>query len=266
MVTFVHLIKQLNSVQQFTGLHQLNSLNAVAQSIERQMQSIEDFFRGHRLLAKLYSDGISQELASRGWFIAGSLHPRQFEPLARALNMKAEDQVEEFLKIHVRGLVSDVKKSAMKRWQERAEILADAFDAHIAGKYTLSVPVLLAQADGISADLLGAYLFTDHKGCSIKKAASIAIDCRLKERPLAKSFLGLLLKESGLRLDTNKRDELATSGVIFSPLNRHGVLHGLDCDYATEANSLRGIALIGFLEWVAQVISIKEESPTSAST
>jgi hypothetical protein len=260
MATLVQLIKQLNSLQQLSNLH------AVVQSIERQQQFIEDFARNNRLLAEFYADDISQELAYRGWFIAGSLHPHQFQPLARVLKMKAEEQIEEFLKTHVRGLVSDVKKRVLTRWQERAQILADAFDAHIAGKYTLSVPVLLAQADGISADLLGAYLFTDRKGCSIREAASRAIKSHLAERPLAKSFLSLLLKASGLRLDTRKRDELATSGLIFSPLNRHGVLHGLDCDYATEANSLRGIALIGFLEWVAQVIPIKEESPTSAST
>ncbi len=253
MATLVHIIKQLNS------------LHAVVQSIERQQQFIEDFARDNRLLAEFYADTMRQELAQRGWFIAGSLYPHQFEPLARALKMKAEDQVEEFLKIHVRGLVSDVKKSAMKRWQERAEILADTFDAHIAGKYTLSVPVLLAQADGISADLLGAYLFIDHKGCSITKAASVAIKSHFQERPLAKSFLGLLLEASGLRISTYERDESATSGLIFSPLNRHGVLHGLDCDYATEANSLRGIALISFLEWVGDVIPKKDEFPISVT-
>jgi hypothetical protein len=187
----------------------------------------------------------------RGWFIAGSLYPHQYQSLARALKEQAEDQVEEFLKIHVRGLISDARENATKRWRERAKILADAFDAHITEKYTLSVPVLLAQADGISADLLGAYLFTNRKG-SIKDAASESIESHLHDRPLAKSFLGLLLETSGLRTDTRERDEFAASGRIFSPLNRHGVLHGLDSDYATEANSLRGIALISFLDWVSQ--------------
>jgi hypothetical protein len=259
MVTLVHLIKQLNSPQG------LNSLHAVVQSIKRQQQFIEDFVRDNRLLAEFYADTMRKELAQRGWFIAGSLYPHQFEPLARALKMEAEDQVEEFLKIHVRGLVSDVKKSAMKRWQERAEILADAFDAHIAGKYTLSVPVLLAQADGISADLFGAYLFTKNKG-SIKAAASRVIKNHLQKRPLAKSFVGLLIEASGLLRETRKRDKLVASGLICSPLNRHGVLHGLDCDYATEANSLRGIALISFLEWVGDVIPKKGEFPISVTT
>jgi hypothetical protein len=88
----------------------------------------------------------------------------------------------------------------------------------------------------------------------VSKAASKSGEGYLHERPLAGSFMGLLLKPSGLHLHTRKRDEFAASGRIFSPLNRHGVLHGLDCHYATLANRLRGIALISFLDCVAQVI------------
>ena len=236
-------------------MKQLNCLNAVLQSAERQRQFIEDFTRENHLLSEFYADKIRQDLAQRGWFIAGSLYPHQFLPLARSLKEQAEDQVENFLKIHVRNQVLCIKESATTRWRDRAEILADAFDAHIAEKYTLSVPVLLAQADGISSELLGAYLFTNRKG-SIKDAASKSIESHFHERPLAKSFLGLLLETSGLRTDTHKRDEFSASGRAFSPLNRHGVLHGLDSDYTTEANGLRGIALISFLDWVSQAIPL----------
>lgn len=249
MSTLVNIMKQLN------GLH------AVFQSAERKRQFMEDFIRENQLLADFYTDNISFDLAQRGWFIAGTMYPDQYQSLAKALKARDEDQVEEFLKKHVRGLISDVKENAKKRWQNHAEILADAFDAHIDGKYTLSVPIFLAQADGISADLLGAFLFTNRRG-SIRNAASNSIERHLEDRPLVKSFLGLLLETSGLRTDTDERDEFAATGHIFSPLNRHGVLHGLDLDYATEANSLRGIALISFLDWIAQTIPTNEGSPT----
>jgi hypothetical protein len=246
-------------------INYFNYINSVYADIERQYQFVEDFRRDNKVLAELYKNDISQELASRGWFIAGDLCCNQYKPLDKALKMKEENEIEDFLKEHVRNLVSNIKESAMKRWRERSQIIADAFDAHSSAKYTLSVPVLLAQADGISADILGAYLFSNNKG-PIEKAASNAIKKHLKHRPLAKSFLGMLLNKLGIGIKTIKRDELAASGLIFSPLNRHGVLHGLDCDYATEANSLRGIALINFLEWVAGVIPTKENSQTSSST
>jgi hypothetical protein len=99
----------------------------------------------------------------------------------------------------------------------------------------------------------GVHRWTNHSTSSISMKIR-NIEGYLHERPLAGSFMGLLLKPSGLHLHTRKRDEFAASGRIFSPLNRHGVLHGLDCHYATLANRLRGIALISFLDCVAQVI------------
>jgi hypothetical protein len=58
------------------------------------------------------------------------------------------------------------------------------------------------------------------------------------------SFIGILLEDSGMCTLTEKRDEKRRSGHPFSPLNRHGVMHGIDCDYATESNGLRAASLI----------------------
>lgn len=231
---------------------QFEGLEGIMKSVERTHRFIEDFARQNRYLAKLYQDTLRRDLARRGWFIAGSLSPSQYKPLAEALGQGRELEVEEFLKAHTEESIASIRQSASSRWPNRQRILTDAFDAHVAGKYTLSVPVLLSQADGIAADLLGALLFSNRQG-PISKAADHLIKGNLSSRPLAKSFLGLLLEASGLRLDTQERDRLIASGQLVSPLNRHGVLHGLDCDYATNANSLRSIALIGFLDWVADV-------------
>ena len=240
---------------------QIEWLQGIVRSAERTRQFIEDFTRQNRQLATFYQNTLRRELAYRGWFIAGSLYPSQYTRLAEAIREGWEPEIENFLKAHTKKSIPEIRRSALSRWPNRQRILTDAFDAHVAGKYTLSVPVLLSQADGISADLLGALLFTNHRG-SISGAAANLIEKRFSARPLAKSFLGLLLEASGLRVDTRKRDELIASGQIVSPLNRHGVLHGLDCDYATDGNSLRAIALLGFLEWVANVKQKgDEESP-----
>lgn len=228
----------------------------MTQYADRMTQFLEDFARDNAHLATFFEDNIRRELANRGWFIAGSLYPSQYAPLAEALKQNhRQDNVEEFLMMHVRGLVPKIESNATQRWPDRVQILKDAFDAHSAGKYTLSVPVLLAQADGISADLLDAFLFTNHHGHKVDTAAANVIKNHCQQRPLAESFLGLLLEVSGLRVDTDKRDKQKASGVAVCPLNRHGVLHGLDRDYGTEANSLRAISLIGFLDWVASVLT-----------
>ena len=225
---------------------------------------MEDFSRQNRQLAALYQDTLRCKLAHRGWFIAGTLYPSQYKPLAEAFEQGWEPEIEQFLKDHTEKNISAIRGAALSRWPSRRHILIDALDAHSEGKYTLSIPVLLAQADGISAALLGSLLFTNHHG-SICGAAEHLIEKRFPARPLAKSFLGLLLEASGLRLDTRERDKMIAAGQVVSPLNRHGVLHGLDSDYGTDANSLRGIALIGFLDWVADVIQkSNEEAPNNA--
>lgn len=247
----------------------IERFQGTVQSAERTLQFIEDFSRQNRQLATFYQDHLCSELAHRGWFIGGSLYPSQYGPLGEALRLGWEPEIEEFLKAHTEKSIPAIRRSALSRWPSRQQILTDAFDAHVAGKYTLSVPVLLSQADGISADLLDAFLFTNRPR-PISEAAENLIEERFSARPLAKSFLGLLLEglhpeKPGLRLRTSKRDNLIESGQIVSPLNRHGVLHGLDCDYATDANSLRGIALIGFLDWVAVVKHQGDkESPNKA--
>lgn len=223
-------------------------------SLERLRRQIECFSRDNELCARRYCQELCEDLAQRGWFIAGSLSPSQYDPIAKALRHGHEHEVEEFLNAHVKDLIPGIRSRALKRWPNRAHILSDAFDAHNALKYTLSVPVFLAQADGISEELLGASLFMREGEKAKEKASHLIDDEQLSRRPLAKSFLGLLLRASGLGLSTRERNGRAASGQTFSPLNRHGVLHGLDCDYPTETNGLRAIALIDFFAWVGAVL------------
>jgi len=50
----------------------------------------------------------------------------------------------------------------MGLYPERAPILQVAFDLHRAGNYIASIPLFLAQSDGICAQELNAFLFSEH--------------------------------------------------------------------------------------------------------
>jgi hypothetical protein len=234
-------------------------LAALLRSAQPMQQRVEEFLRQNCLCAKYYEEKLCKELARRGWFIASSLYVQQYPHIAKALEQGQEDEVEEFLKTHVRRLITDVRSSACDRWPNRAHILSDAFDAHSAEHYTLSIPVFLAQADGISNHLLNTFLFIGQGKKVCKAAKTLKKDSRFADRPLAQAFLDLLLQISGLGLQTEKRDKLVASGEVYSPLNRHGVIHGVDCDYPTEANSLRCVALISYLDWFAEVLQKESE-------
>ena len=239
---------------------QFRAFRAIVHSSEQQSRFMQKFREDNSTLAVCFSDRMRGPLANRGWFVAGSLYPQQYPRIANALEKGEEEVIERLLQDHIRGRVPEIRQHTLSKWPERASVISDAFEAHGEGKYTLSIPVMLAQADGVSLEILGAFLFSSYKG-KVADAASGRMEGQLACRPLAQSFLGLLLEASGLSMDTQERDELLASGQVVSPLNRHGVLHGIDCEYATEGNSLRAIALLQFLAWVTEVTDTGRTSP-----
>jgi len=230
------------------------NVESILSSTKKTTLLIEQFRRDNETIATWFKDVISGYLAQRGWFVAGSLSARQYQALKDAIKKNNKAEIEDFMVQHVRSITKDTASAVYAKWPRRQAILADAFDAHSKKLYTLSVPVMLAQADGMAFDILGAYLFTGSKG-KIGKKAKAMIEGKFKQRPLAKSFLGLLIEPSGLRLSTEKLNKPKAEGLSGSPLNRHAVLHGIDCDYPKECNSLRAIALINFLNWVHEITS-----------
>jgi hypothetical protein len=222
-------------------------------SIEENRKFLENFKRENEIVAEWYKNTISKYMLQRGWYIGGSLGVSQLQQLKNAIKLKRESEIEKFLIHHVRSITKDTESKAYIRWPHRHDILADAFDAHFKKKYTLSVPVMLAQADGIAFDILGTFLFTKTRKISAK--AKDLIEKRFKHRALAKSFLGLLLETSCINMHTEKRNQLKNEDYL---LNRHGVLHGIDCDYPKECNSLKAISLINFLTWIHDILSKKK--------
>ncbi|GEM_PF-5609391 len=115
----------------------------------------------------------------------------------------------------------------------RIAIIKDAIDAHISKKYTLSIPVLLAQIEGILWD------YAEKMG--IEYGADI-ITRNGKEKEIRS--VKLLLKESKLA-------ELMFEHLVNYYLNsiytkefRHGILHGRILDYGIEEKSATLILLL----------------------
>jgi hypothetical protein len=119
------------------------------------------------------------------------------------------------------------------------------------------IPCLLAQADGISQEIVGGKLFTSRKK---KLDSSVALEKLLLtyqwcDRPvklleLQEMMLNPLRRKSGLQVDTRDRDAGTSPEFSGCTLNRHGVLHGTDLNYGTEANALRAWVLLDYLQHV----------------
>jgi len=237
-------------------LQSIRRMQAIADSAQETQRFVKRFLEENELIARLYKNRIRKYLANRGWYVAGSLCGNEYPALAKAIKENRHSEVEEFLQSHVRSRVQEIQRESSERWPDRARIMNDAFEVHLERKYTLSIPVFLAQADGICYEILEAFLFTDRSGKVVQKVKELQREYP-PTTPLAGSFLGLLLEASGLREDTGKRDEFQKAGISVSPLNRHGVLHEIDSDYGTKSNSLRSISLLSFLAEVDSIVSKK---------
>lgn len=104
----------------------------------------------------------------------------------------------------------------------RRQILTDAVTAHYDGAYTLSVPVLFAQIEGILRDI-GALAPKDDLKPTIKRDWD------------SRTLFGMTDSAAMFNAFLHKLYEGQGSGV---DLNRNPVLHGTDTGYATLENSL----------------------------
>ena len=152
--------------------------------------------------------------------------------------------------INLRMMVLSWRKSSY--FASRIKIINDAKDAHINRKYTLSIPVLLPQMEGILSSLSGK---------SAGKPGRMFEELLLERDSdvyhfLSKSIIYKLGLGSALfggipqkYFTPEKYNEWAKKNEGSSDLllNRHAILHGVQLKYAGQSNSLRH-----FSYWMSQ--------------
>lgn len=136
-------------------------------------------------------------------------------------------------------------QSIIDTYPERKEILECAFQLHLEGRYIASIPLFLAQADGICAQKIGAFLFTENDK-RIKK-----LDDMVK-RNSSYDFTGILLEILAIdnQFSANIGKYSAQKKAIAP--NRNGILHGSrkHLDYGTKINSFKAFSLLAFVVYV----------------
>lgn len=117
--------------------------------------------------------------------------------------------------------------------------------------YSLSIPVFLAQADGILSEITGITMAMARENKSELKKGSKWVQDQIGEDPWANDFLVAILRLHTLDIlkseDARKADS-TKSGKNFNALNRHQVMHGEVSDYGNVLNSTKAFS---FLIYVA---------------
>ena len=153
-----------------------------------------------------------------GWFIYGFRTPSQaIYPIALLFEAGHIKEGNKKMCLHFNNVLSNIEADLTECFPKRALILKKAFAAHKAGDYELSIPVLLAQADGIARDAID------------KGSAKFSIYSKRKSKRAIKAFIAQFADKALLGSDiieiariphnVSKRDKLLITEVFESQSN-----------------------------------------------
>jgi len=179
-------------------------------------------------------------LGTHGWYMDLEMSLPGLWALKKALTDGNIKEAEDALVEHFESRVDEIEKSIVKRFPNRQKPISAAFKAHRRQEYELSIPVLLAQTDGICKEVANTYLFRKHDkrpqtAIYVEQAALDAFN---------EALLSPLAKTLPIGMSEHERGE------GFGELNRHMVLHGESVDYGCKTNSLKAISLINYVAHV----------------
>ena len=193
-------------------------------------------------------------LAARGWYMGQEMAARAPSEMAREIEAGDTQAVDDFMVEHFQDRARNIRADLTAKYPHRERFLSKAFDAHERGEFELSIPVFLAQADGICSDRTAKLLFQrENKRPQIAVyIASVITDA------YQAALLSPLTENHAISLSKGERP------ANFDGLNRHQVLHGESLDYPTEINSLKAISLLNYLSWVLHFSDEDSEESDSA--
>jgi hypothetical protein len=179
-------------------------------------------------------------LGTNGWYPDHDMEMPDLLEFARRFEVGEEEKTNDALcrQFEVRGeaIIAELVTIA----PERAPYLRAAFEAHRDGKYALSIPVFLAQADGMWRDFTNAdkekrlYSRTKGKPRTAKWVASVKSD------DLDEALLYPLV--APLPISASDGEEVPKGALV-----RNRVLHGTDLNYATALNSYRALSHLSYV-------------------
>lgn len=235
--------------------YQLTDLSPFTKQIQQYQKSLsgiitpafEELQRSFRELPAKIQEALLL-LAQHGWYLDFNMPIPSLWDIKEAISSGEIDEVEEALVAYFESQLDEIENSFSAQFPHRSHIIASAFKAHRNGEYFLSIPVLLAQTDGICKEVVDQYLFMkkDKKPRTAIYVEQIAADT------YKTALLSPLAARTPIGASEHEREE------GFNLLNRHMVLHGESLNYGSRVNSLKAISLVNY---VSQALETDADYP-----
>ena len=260
------LDRQLRAVAELVSELHPPWLDEMRESVQETMPSTFQALGAAIEQAKAASPEIAGPLTRAGFWLVPSA-PLGVSLAVRALVDKGQATPQAVRQVVVTWYRRDdcaLLKTMVEGWQRnphfahRMDVIWDALQSHMDGKYTLSVPALLPVAEGILTSITGKAaarsrgtsrlardvlerMYTDFmreasKDAVVEFATGITLYGRVPSDYFTPEVYPEWLEENGLTGD--------------QVLDRHAILHGVQTHYASEENSLRAFFILDVLSWI----------------
>lgn len=224
------------------NISKLPEFQALLETIAKEVEEIPE-----------YIDNVHAYLAQQGWFVPFHLAPVSiFKEYFFLIENEEHEQIEQDLQTFITENISFIRNSVKREFPNRFRIIDAAIQAHENGEYILSIPTLLAQADGMFSELIDMTFYSNKESDLVEVRRRLLQRLAKKNHPTNTLSLGYLLlkqlqEKSIIHENFSEFEKSKNESFIKNPLNRNYILHGKDLEYDTIANSLRMISLIGML-------------------
>jgi hypothetical protein len=198
-------------------------------------------------------------LAENGWF-AGMEFPLVTLNKADAMFRQGqEEQANVGLTGYFDAKASEIVKEVSALYPETSTLMARALRAHQEADFTVSVMILLAQAEGIWGRHASFSPYSRAK--DNKEALQKAIDGKASQLPI-RAYWELLLQDIPINRKFDKSQPEPQG------LNRHAVMHGASLNFGTKINSARALSWLSYTAEIRCFFGLFErnESPVPSFT
>ncbi len=237
-VSWAELAKGLPSFMPNIQASVASSLSSISTWFEEIKRELDDLEIAGPVLVPIFLEA--------GFWITPSMHFRVILEIKRLYD-KGELTAEALRNLILSSYRADQHAllcSTVRGWlahpvfakHERA--LIDALEAHVNGKYTLTIPTLLAHIEGIGREIIEGK--DEGTKQTIEKAVT-KIDPRFVRsisRDVLLTYITTMAYEQTKKLNGRSLEDI---------LQRHAILHGMIVNYNTEENSLRAFLLLDAL-------------------
>jgi len=205
----------------------------IASQVDKKFLDCKSLNEGYRIFSVMLSD--------EGWYLDYELAVKTIQELYIHQITKNSKVLDEYMIAFYKKKLSQIIEFFKKHHQSRFPFLEKAFYAHEKGDFEMSIPVFLAQIEGVFYDLTEKEIFSKGRG---KKDNTAKEWINSKESSQIDFRLSIL---EPLKQNENISANFKESKDFPNVLNRNRILHGRDLNYANEMNSFKAISLLFFI-------------------